>query len=528
MPDDMKELTQPDTDSDEEPPPPVIEMHEVETYDDFGRRKGEIGFGTGSAEAVDYSDSPFDAIGRPKGDPDFGKPAGVDSKKKKRPANATADGADASESGAEVDEDDAAGEEDEGSLGTAAAGGKTLNLGEELMAGSLGGEITGKGKKFKSQTRRWFVLTEKCLAIYKDEQSTDDWLSLVPLGLCAVRERPKSKRKKEPHAFRVDISNSMQVKGSPISKMILDPGELESRESWLSTLSVAQEVPGGKAALASIALTLLDPPASAVKQAAVDSVQESDALEFLMGGDGEAEDEREVVLRLTTCGLAIVDATNTSTVHAYYPHDSIKSLQESTTTTTSGEAKTANVVVRATRVSNAEKELVFTMKEPKTFIDAAQAMGSKSVSTDTVCSDVAVTAYLEANPAETYLYSKMVAEFKRGPMHQMSTMAQGKKLKVPVWESQFITVNEAILSWYQTEGDVKDKANYKIKGLGGNIRIADITDVSWPAACDPAVKKRARCFQVACGDTLHMFAASKGAEALAWVQCLQLLRRYVR
>lgn len=233
----------------------------------------------------------FDHCGRPKGDPAFGQPAGVDTKTKKKNMKADDD---------DNDDDDEVNAAEAGG-GKKAVASKVVALGEELMAGSMGGEITGKGKKFKSQTRRWFVLTEKYLAVFKDEQSTDDRLSLVPLPLCQVRERPKTKRKKEPHAFRwvgcvkiprtissslsypavasqhnlyvlsslltaccrrthlrcqqkcilrprlitvpifpyygrVDVTNSMKVAGDPISKMILDPGDLESRCVYLRTL----------------------------------------------------------------------------------------------------------------------------------------------------------------------------------------------------------------------------------------------------------------------------------------------------
>ena len=86
-----------------------------------------------------------------------------------------------------------------------------------------------------------------------------------------------------------------------------------------------------------------------------------------------------------------------------------------------GSVKTAEITVNS-RVSSAEKGLVFSLKEPKTFLDAAEALGEKcSGSESDVCCDAAVTGYLEANTPETYLYGKMVAEFKRSPVETLQT-----------------------------------------------------------------------------------------------------------
>lgn len=116
------------------------------------------------------------------------------------------------------------------------------------------------------------------------------------------------------------------------------------------------------------------------------------------------------------------------------------------------------------------------------------------------------------------------------------------------------TVNEAVLAWYRSEGGKP----LKITALVGTLKIAEITEVRspncvwehanvrfisfdgcpdflrldtqvvWPLCCDPAEeKKRSKCFQVACGDTLHLFAAAKGTDALAWVRRLNVLRKYL-
>eukprot|EP01052_Picozoa_sp_SAG31_P001166 SAG31_NODE_38_length_31498_cov_41.930539_19_plen_553_part_00 len=525
MPDEIKTLAEPDPDSDEEPPPPEIRPEDTETFDDWGRRKGDAQFGVAPAAIVLEDEDEFamfDHCGRPRGDPDFGQPAGVDSKKKKRakPMDAPLSDANDDDDGSTEDDDDDEEEDDDeddsnqGAAGRAGGTSVTVNLGAELVSGSMGAEITGKGKKFKSRTRRWFVLREKYLCLYKDEESIDDALSMIPLPLCQVRERPKTKRKKEPNAFRMDITNSMKVVGNPISKMILDPGDLESRNRWLDNLFVAIDIPAAQAAQASAAFKPMEQTElGAVKQAVADSVQEYDAVEVYDG-----DDEREVKLRLTLCGLAVLDATDTSVLYAYYPHDTIARFEESNV----GTSKTALVSVTS-RVSERENELMFIMKDPNAFTSALEAAAKQS-GDQPVCCDMAVTSYLHENTPSMYMYGKTVAEFKRGPLDVLLSHVGGKKLKIPSWHKQLLSANEVVLSWYELEGTKP----LRITSLTGSLKISDITDVEWPTACDPAEdKKRSRCFAVSCGEMRYNFASSKASEALSWVRCINLLRTYV-
>ena len=74
-----------------------------------------------------------------------------------------------------------------------------------VLEGWLQADITGKQKKWTKTHKRWFVLSVGSLAIY-DSPEKHTRHSFVELHWCAVRS-PKTKRKDQPFAFRIDVSS---------------------------------------------------------------------------------------------------------------------------------------------------------------------------------------------------------------------------------------------------------------------------------------------------------------------------------
>jgi hypothetical protein len=76
------------------------------------------------------------------------------------------------------------------------------------MEGWLDTDATGKQKKWVKSHKRWFVLRVGSLYMYSSDKSADagKHLSVIPLRMCNVRA-PKSKRKEQPYAFRIDVTS---------------------------------------------------------------------------------------------------------------------------------------------------------------------------------------------------------------------------------------------------------------------------------------------------------------------------------
>ena len=72
----------------------------------------------------------------------------------------------------------------------------------------MSADVTGKQKKWMKTYERWFVVSVGSLAMYhsEDQQEVADKISLIPLSMCKIRA-PKTKRKEQPFAFRIDVAN---------------------------------------------------------------------------------------------------------------------------------------------------------------------------------------------------------------------------------------------------------------------------------------------------------------------------------
>jgi hypothetical protein len=127
--------------------------------------------------------------------------------------------------------------------------------------------------------------------------------------------------------------------------MVLDPEDEENRERWLNALSLATNLAARFLALPpAVSVTTGQQQVSCVKSAfgvhldvsrgwymtisplrqlAADSVQDFDGLEII-SKEGKVDEEREVMLRTTVCGFAILDGSDPSVVLAYYPHKLVK------------------------------------------------------------------------------------------------------------------------------------------------------------------------------------------------------------
>ena len=190
MPDELKAIEPPvDSDSEEEDlVEEVVVDEDVKLFDAFGRRRGDKNFGVGDPDFAEEQKTDKAGADKAAGDD---KAAGADS--------SSEEDSDSSES----DDEDA-------------------DMDKELLSGWMGAEIQ-RQKKHKSSSRQWFILTPRGLAIHDGPLKAHALKSSIPLSVCMVRERPKSKRKKQPHAFRIDISNMRLCAPTPVAHVSAHP-----------------------------------------------------------------------------------------------------------------------------------------------------------------------------------------------------------------------------------------------------------------------------------------------------------------
>ena len=141
----------------------------------------------------------------------------------------------------------------------------------------------------------------------------------------------------------------------------------------------------------------------------------------------QVDEEREVTLRTTICGLAVLDAEDDETVLMLYPNTCILGLQDGGTMN-QGKLRTVRVAVKPRRAmedervrGSADKQLKqilhFAMGNPQAFgealmanIKAAKKLGAQA----TICADTIVRKYFKRHPGTR------VGAFKEGNTTQCS------------------------------------------------------------------------------------------------------------
>jgi hypothetical protein len=148
----------------------------------------------------------------------------------------------------------------------------------------------------------------------------------------------------------------------------------------------------------------------------------------------QVDEEREVTLRTTICGMAVLDADDDETVLMFYPNSCILGLQDGGTIN-QGKLRTVRVAVKPRRAIEDERAkgapdkqlrqtLHFVMAKPQPFgealmanIKAAKKLGAQTA----ICSDTIVRQYFNNHPGTR------VGAFKEGnrplthaPNHSLS------------------------------------------------------------------------------------------------------------
>ena len=135
----------------------------------------------------------------------------------------------------------------------------------------------------------------------------------------------------------------------------------------------------------------------------------------------QVDEEREVTLRTTICGLAVLDAEDDESVLMFYPNSCILGLQDGGTIN-QGKLRTLRVAVKPRRATEDERvkgapdkqlrqTLHFVMANPQPFgealmanIKAAKEFGAQTA----ICSDTIVRQYFNNHPGTR------VGAFKEG------------------------------------------------------------------------------------------------------------------
>ena len=126
----------------------------------------------------------------------------------------------------------------------------------------------------------------------------------------------------------------------------------------------------------------------------------------------QVDEEREVTLRTTICGLAVIDAEDDITVLQYYPNSCILGLQDGGTIN-QGKLRTVRIAVKPRRAVEEERlrggapdkklrqTLHFVMTNPQPFgealmanIKAAKQLGGQAA----ICADTSVRDYHRDHP----------------------------------------------------------------------------------------------------------------------------------